>query len=375
MNIVPSVRITIALALAGVALLIYGGRSIDPNKFGLDPTVVLSQEEWKGVPFTGSTINAIITVAERQRQAKLSVEPPCKPTTILWLGNSQLHFINQFQWGEHVAPFWLRKSIDCPDAFIPLGVSLPNASLQEHYVLAEYFWRRFPIRTVILQLCFDDLREDGLREEFAELLTPQDREILQRNEVGSDILARADANWKGRNRSEENSGLEGFVQKNIEDEFNARLGDLFSLWKDRANLRNLLLTDLYYTRNALLGIKPTSVRKMIPPRYHRNMQAYAAILQEAERHRIRVVAYIAPIRQDHSLPYDRSQYEAWKQQIAAMTTARGAISLNLERIIPNELWGSYHGEDVDFMHFRGKGHELLAQALLPQVAHLEKGKD
>jgi hypothetical protein len=27
------------------------------------------------------------------------------------------------------------------------------------------------------------------------------------------------------------------------------------------------------------------------------------------------------------------------------------------------------------MHFRGKGHELLAQALLPQVAHLEKGKD
>jgi hypothetical protein len=163
MNIVPSVRITIALALAAVALLIYGGRSIDPDKFGLDPTVVLSQEEWKGVPFTGSTINAIITVAERQRQAKLSVEPPCKPTTILWRGNSQLHFINQFQRGEHVAPFWLRKSVDCPDAFVPLVVSLPNASLQEHYVLAEYFWRRFPIRTVILQLCFDDLREDGLR--------------------------------------------------------------------------------------------------------------------------------------------------------------------------------------------------------------------
>jgi hypothetical protein len=373
MNMIPSVRIAIALVLAGAALLLYGRRSIDPDKFGLDPTVILAQEEWKGVPFTAPTINAIVAVADRQRQAKLSAEPPCRPTTILWLGNSQLHFINQFQRGEHVAPFWLRKSVDCPDTFVPLGISLPNASLQEHYILAEYFWQRFPIRTVILQLCFDDLREDGLREEFAELLTPQDRKTFQRNEVGSDILARADANWKGQNRNEENSGLEGFVQKSIEDKLNTKLGDFFSLWKDRANLRNLLLTDLYYTRNALLGIKPTSVRKMIPPRYHRNMQAYAAMLQEAERLRIRVVAYIAPIRQDYSLPYDRSQYEAWKEQIAAMTTARGGVSLNLERIIPNELWGSYHAEDIDFMHFRGKGHELLAQALLPQVAHLERG--
>jgi hypothetical protein len=58
-----------------------------------------------------------------------------------------------------------------------------------------------------------------------------------------------------------------------------------------------------------------------------------------------------------------------------MTTAHGAIALNLERLVPNELWGSYHAEDVDFMHFRGKGHELLAQALLPQVAYLERGND
>ena len=372
---VPSVRIAIALVLAGASLLIYGRRSIDPDQFGLDPTVILAHEEWKGVPFTAATIHAIIAVADGQRQAKLSAEPPCKPTTILWLGNSQLHFINQFQHGEHVAPFWLRNSVNCPDVFVPLGISLPNASLQEHYILAKYFWQRFPIRAVILQLCFDDLREDGLREEFAALLTPQDRKTLQSNEIGSDILARADATWNGRNRSEENSGLEGFVQKNIEDKLNATLGDLFQLWKDRTNLRNLLLTDLYYTRNALLGIKPTSVRKMLSPRYHRNMQAYAAILQEAERLQIRVVAYIAPIRQDHSLPYDRSQYEAWKEQIAAMTTARGAVALNLERLVPDELWGSYHAEDVDFMHFRGKGHELLAQALLPQVAYLERGND
>jgi hypothetical protein len=374
--VVPFVRIALALALAGAALLVYGGRSIDPDKFGLDPTVILAQEEWKGVPFTAPTINAIIAVADRQTQAKLTAEPPCKQTTVLWLGNSQLHSINQFQRGDHVAPFWLRKSVNCPDSFVPLGISLPNASLQEHYVLAEYFWQRFPVRTVILQLCFDDLREDGLREEFADLLTPQDRKRLQSNEVGSDIIARADANWKGRSRTEENSGLEGFVQKNIEDKLSATLGDLFLLWKDRSNLRNLLLTDLYYTRNALLGIKPTSVRKMIPPRYHRNMQAYSAILQEAERLRIGVIAYIAPIRQDYSLPYDRGQYEAWKEQIAAMTTARGALLLNLERIVPNDLWGSYRAEDIDFMHFRGKGHELLAQAILPQVAHLaQKGND
>jgi hypothetical protein len=93
---VPFVRIALALVLASAALLMYGRRSIDPDAFGLDPAVILAQEEWKGVPFTAPTINSIIAVADRQRQAKLNTEPPCKPPTLLWLGNSQLHFINQF---------------------------------------------------------------------------------------------------------------------------------------------------------------------------------------------------------------------------------------------------------------------------------------
>jgi hypothetical protein len=55
---------------------------------------------------------------------------------VLWLGNSQLHYINyinQSRAGGYVAPFWLRKASACPAATILLGVSLPNASLQEHY--------------------------------------------------------------------------------------------------------------------------------------------------------------------------------------------------------------------------------------------------
>jgi hypothetical protein len=31
------------------------------------------------------------------------------------------------------------------------------------------------------------------------------------------------------------------------------------------------------------------------------------------------------------------------------------------------LWGTYHGDDIDFMHFQGEGHKLLATALLPHV--------
>ena len=35
--------------------------------------------------------------------------------------------------------------------------------------------------------------------------------------------------------------------------------------------------------------------------------------------------------------------------------------------MPGDQWGFYHGDDTDFMHFRGKGHELLASAIAAEL--------
>ena len=65
---------------------------------------------------------------------------------ILWLGNSQLHAINQYQPGnETAAPqiFRILKEYN----FHTLTLSQANANLQEHYLLFAYLLDRLPIKT------------------------------------------------------------------------------------------------------------------------------------------------------------------------------------------------------------------------------------
>ena len=127
------------------------------------------------------------------------------------------------------------------------------------------------------------------------------------------------------------------------------------------------MLDLYFMRNAALGIKPTTVRKMIAPRYARNMGALRQLLVDARRDGVKVIAYIAPLRQDVPMPYNPDQYQAWKNAISMMAETYGAELLNLETAVPPQFWGSNRGDDIDFMHFRGEGHRIMAKTLLPYV--------
>src|SRR5205809_684731 len=114
-----------AIALAGLSL--YDNR-INAETFALDSTVSLSTESWKGVLFTAPGVTEIKTLIAHSGSGQ-AVEGSCKPLSILWLGNSQLHFVNQYAQGDHIAPYWLRQAVPCPDTTVPLGVSLPNANL------------------------------------------------------------------------------------------------------------------------------------------------------------------------------------------------------------------------------------------------------
>ena len=242
---------------------------------------------------------------------------------------------------------------------------MPNANIQEHYILSRYVTRQFPVRMMILELCFDDLREDGLRLEFSALLS--DARFVGDEPVAAAIVSRAQSQ-NNLDTAEENAGLEGFVQKSVEDRLDAALGNVWPLWSHRQDLRVNVLSDLYYTRNAVLGISPTTVRKLIPARYDRNMEALGSLLRDAKENDIAVFTYIAPIRQDIPIPYDSLKYERWKMAVGEIAYEHGARLINLEELIPAELWGSYVNDDVDFMHFRGPGHQILARALLPAVA-------
>ena len=289
-----AIRVAAGLAIGLVALLAYARHKIDAEGFALDPATILAGESWKGVPFTGASVAEIEEIVSQQKEAKGSAG--CEPLPLLWLGNSQLHYINHFRKGQHTAPFWVRQALPCPDAVVPLAASLPHANLQEQFVLAVYVQRRIPIRAIILQLAFNDLREDGLRDDFSGLITAADRAALNESETGAAILVSADAAWQGQSRAGDGAGLQGFAQKRVEDALNRVLAENWPLWDDRVYLRTRLVVDLYDLRNAVFRIKPTTVRRIVPLPYERNMRALRGLLQEARSRKLPILAYVAPIR-------------------------------------------------------------------------------
>lgn len=354
------VTLFLALVVMSLGAALYNRQQINAEDFALGKDNSHRAEAYQGIVYTASSVPDIKSVVD------LAV-PKCssgREKKVIWLGNSQLHTINQYQNGQHLAPYWVRETARQRDCFWPYGLSLPNANFQEYFALTAYSLTAMRVDAAVLSLVFDDLREDGLRPGFSVLMADGMRKMLEADEVGRDIVARYDKDQaQSRGNAEENQGLNGFVQKRFEDSLTDGLGKIIPGWADRPNLRAHLLTDLYYLRNYVLHIQATTARKQIPARYARNMAALEASLRHLRDQRIPIVLYIAPIRQDATLPYDLAEYTLWKSVVTELAFRYGAQFMNLETEVPAGLWGSYHKADLDFMHFQGEGHRLLATAV------------
>jgi len=315
-----------------------------------------------GTPIHGKDIaqaSDCLTGVKRRQAAKRA----------LWLGNSQVHAINQYQPGQQNAPPILfqklkQQSIDL------ITFSPPNASLQEHYVMFEYLRSQLPIDYLILPAVFDDTREDGIRADISTAFdNEQAAKLLQQTQLGQGLIKRY---HEAVVVTDDMAGLAMTVQEKSERFLNNWLNDNCRLWQLRAQGRGKFFMQLYYLRNHVFGISAQSKRPKIAGRYDANMKALETILTVAGENGISVLVYIVPLRDDVAVPYVPSEYEQFKRQVAQMSHDYGAAFCNLEKLVPANLWGqkgSIVGAkelELDFMHFQAPGHKLLANELARQ---------
>lgn len=293
---------------------------------------------------------------------------------ILWLGNSQIHAINKFSNGEETAtPELHRRFFELGHYF--LTFSQANASLQEHYLFFAYLLDHFPIKKLILPLVFDDMREEGIRKELSDALNhPNTIQLLTTSKIGTDLIN------AGTYKSATNYNLhnpEGTLQGHIEDILNTNLESVWLLWAERPKLRARIFNYLYQIRNTILGINSSSIRKIIPGRYDKNIKSLNAILDLASRYQVQVMLYIAPLRNDVKTPYNLNEYNSFKSNVLLIAQKHKVALLNFEGLIPSELWGSrpsnYYTDnlDLDFMHFQEGGHRLLADEIFRELIELD----
>src|SRR5215467_4315570 len=130
-------RITLAAFIALSALILYGRPRIIADQFALGSETVSRIEYWRGRPINAASVPDTLTL--------LKSKPDTFSKSVLWLGFSQLHAINQYKDGDHLAPYLLIKNLNCNDCLLPLGISLPNANFQEYYLLANYIAKRMQL--------------------------------------------------------------------------------------------------------------------------------------------------------------------------------------------------------------------------------------
>ena len=293
-----------------------------------------------------------------------------KNPVILWLGNSQLHVINQYQAGDETAAK-LIHSLLREFGFYTLTFSQANANLQEHFLLFTHLINYFPIETLILPVVFDDLREDTIRAEIKDILKDNVSYSKINNTLTGKNLINIFKNEytidEGTNSSEKES------KDYFENLLDEKLSNYWSLWYQRDILRGQVLSKLYILRNSIFRIKATTTRKMIKDRYEKNINAFRDILKIAKINEISVLVYIPPIRNDVKIPYQIEEYDEFKKKLKDISDENKVYFISLENLVPSEFWGLKNStnleksEELDFMHFQSYGHSLLANEISKKI--------
>jgi hypothetical protein len=281
---------------------------------------------------------------------------------ILWLGNSQLHGINNYTSGEQPASSDLYNLFQNKEQYF-LTLSQPNANLQEHYLFFAYLLNKLHIKNLILPLVFDDMREDNIRHELLELLNDENTILILNNtNIGKNLL-------QSSNNKKQLINIE--FRENFENELNTKLGFFLPAWEKREEMRGKFLFSLYMLRNSVFKIDASSIRKKIIGPYEKNKNAYLAMLHLAKLNKISVLVYIAPIRNDVKIPYNIDEYSSFKSEMKLIADNHNAKFINLEDLISGKLWNDAELTGPDFMHFKIGGHKKLAQELYKEILSIK----
>ena len=276
----------------------------------------------------------------------------------MWLGNSQLHTINEKKNNDKTSSFYLFEKF-FNKGYFTLTLSQPNANLQEHLLIYDYVSSFNEIELLILPLVFDDFRETGIRENLIELLNNKNIITnLKKSSIGTKLL---------ENNIKKNISTKDSTPQEFSEEYlNKKLSNISSVWDNRDFYRSSIIINLRNIRNFIFRIDPSSIRKVIPQRYEDNFLALKEITKLSKKNRTKTILYIAPIRNDVPLPYDLKEYDNFKSQMYSFSKVNNIPIYNFENIIPNEEWGyNINGEskELDFMHFKAMGHKILAEEL------------
>lgn len=282
--------------------------------------------------------------------------------SLLFFGNSQTGSINNFNQGDQTFITYLNQLLKFQENdFEGKGIWLPNANMREFEIIYKGLKKcNLEPQFLVIPIFLDDIRIDLIRNElnnFSDFLCGDISNMeLNQNSIGGNL-----------------------------DKLNLQINKRIKLFNELKNLNEKFRTDIYKFRNLVFNINPTTVRPIKKIAYKNNLISLKNIIYERNTRNLETIVYIPPLlfsNKKNKIPYKETDYAIFKDEIEKICEPRKCIYFNLEKSVPNSLWGlkastKFNKGDfeLDFMHFTSKGHKVLAEKFIEILsANLNKLK-
>lgn len=297
-------------------------------------------------------------------------------TRIALLGWSQLHGINQYEEGQHGAP-WILASKYAPQKSDFLTFSHGNANPQEHFVFFQWLQTQEKFDGLVIGAWMQGMREEGIRSAIADVSHDKEiRRVLEQSDTGKEALA-VIAPKTGSLPSDKAFST---TQDKVENALVNWLSAHSTLWELRGEAEGRIR--LYFRnikfhvvrlRDMALGLDKSEWIWPIPPaRYEKNIRFLESIVSEARAADMEVLIYIPPRPKEDPFPFSPDLYKQFKADVETFAKKHGASYANLEDCVSGDVWGMTMGGDGimtrDITHFAVGGHEQLASCLEKEIS-------
>ncbi len=292
-------------------------------------------------------------------------------------GMSQMYSINDPQVGDEIIVEHLDDAL-AASGVRAFGLAAPNLDNEEAllYLLSTSIDPKTKPAVFLYGVCFDKFRNVDLRPGLAQFL----RDMPGLREAWSGLCDDRSEKYpmacaKIRAAADVSLGAGDARENDVEQRLRAALGRVVPMIGSSADLSVHAQLALYTLRNSLFHIRSSSKRPLLESVYHLNQEFLGLMADIAQERGVRLLLYVIPLNPGADNPYVPEQYGAFKSWLGGFASQRGVPFENLEDEVPHEDWGLLNGEP-DYKHFRERGHEETASALLKRFGPLlEGGRD
>ena len=284
-------------------------------------------------------------------------------------GMSQMYAINDAQPDDQIISEHLDDLLT-PHGVRTFGLAAPNMHNEEALLLLLTTLNNPKTKPAffIYGLCFDKFRNIDLRPSFQKHLSQNPSLASRWRETATRYKERF-PHAAEKMFSSITTATATPDKKNVtfEDRIRDYAARYVPLIEARQTLNATISMQLFLLRNWVFNISPQSKRPILKSRYELNQEFLEMIAAVAKEQNVQPIYYIIPLNPLADNPYIPTQYASFKIWVTGLCEKEKVSCANFENVVPSQYWGEFMG-GPDFKHFRGKGHELTAQAIYKEFS-------